>query len=121
MIHRRRASVCPWRSAAALLAVSCAVPAWAQVATPPQLVTDINAGPGGSTPSLITSAGGQLMFRASDAARGAELWLRPLAGGPLRVADILSGPDGSSPSSILGLSPVLCSRRSARASGGSCT
>jgi ELWxxDGT repeat protein len=72
-----------------------APPSWANTA----LVKDIKPGNSSSFPSYLTNVSGKLLFQATDASHGAELWKSDgtLAGTKL-VKDIKPGGAGSFPS-----------------------
>ena len=68
----------------------------------PQLVKDINPGPGSGGAISMAFAGSTLFFTAQDSDHGFELWKSDgTAEGTVLVKDILPGPESSFPSPIL--------------------
>jgi len=66
--------------------------------SPAALVKDIAPGPASSAPAAPTALANVLLFRASDASSGAELWRSDgTTAGTTRVADIRAGGPGSDP------------------------
>ena len=69
-------------------------------------VKDINPGPAGSFPSLLTNVGGRLFFAAISGANGDQLWeSNGTAAGTVLVADI--NPQGSHPAYLANVGGTL--------------
>lgn len=72
------------------------------------LLKDIQPGPRSSLPGQLTSAGGQVFFRAREDQHGAELWRTDgTAAGTHLEADIHPGPGSSSPNHLAGGADAL--------------
>jgi ELWxxDGT repeat protein len=72
------------------------------------MVTDINPGTVGFSPSSLTNVSGTLFFVADDGVHGKELWRsNGLAAGTTLVSDIVPGSVGSNPVLLTNLSGTL--------------
>jgi ELWxxDGT repeat protein len=83
---------------------------WRSDGTPAgtQMVADIVAGAGSSSPSQLTVAGGRLFFAATTPASGRELWSTDgTAAGTAMAADIRTGSTSSSPNQPIAVGSSL--------------
>jgi ELWxxDGT repeat protein len=64
------------------------------------MVTDINPGANGSSPTNLTAVSGTLFFSANDGTTGQELWKVGSDGKPVEVANINPGSAGSNPNDL---------------------
>ena len=74
----------------------------------PELVTDLLAGAGGSSPSNFVNVNGTLFFTANDGANGVELWRSDgTSSGTTLVKDIRGGSSGSDPTFLTNVNGTL--------------
>jgi ELWxxDGT repeat protein len=74
----------------------------------PELVRDLNPGPGASSPTGFASIDGIVFFGADDGTHGFELWKSDgTPAGTVLVKDIHPGPGASSPSAFRSLGGIV--------------